>query len=115
MRVTYGAVKVEFERPRSRVSIDASRVSQLEFVGTPTTMCSIEAFDGNGQIIAKTLYSATYGQPSWGSAETLNVSAASAAIEYVLISSRYVSNTIHVYGTFDNLRFSNETLIKSGH
>jgi hypothetical protein len=106
-----GAVIATFNTGRSWVSIDAAPVLPPEFKGTPVSMPWIEAYDANGNFLAKTLYPIAYGQPGYGDAHTLTVSSGSASIKSVRFSSRYVSGTPPVYGTFDNLRFNGDPIV----
>jgi hypothetical protein len=106
-----GAVTATFNSPRSWVSIDAAPVLPPEYLGTPTNMPWIEAFDANGNYLSETLYSIAYGQPGYGNPQTLTVSASSAVIKSVRFSSRHSSGPA-VYGTFDNLRFNSDLIIK---
>jgi hypothetical protein len=103
-----GAIKAEFTTPRPWVSIDARPVLPPEFVGRPVGMPWIEAYDASGALIAKTLYPIAFGQPGWGTWQTLQVTAPSATIKFVRFSSRWVVNTPAVYGEFDNLRYDLE-------
>lgn len=105
-----GAVTATFNTPRTWVSIDAAPVLPPEFAGTPTNMPWIEAFDANGNYLSETLYSTAYGQPGYGDAQTLTVSASSAVIKSVRFSSRHSSGPA-VYGTFDNLRFNGDLIL----
>lgn len=106
-----GAVTATFNSPRTWVSIDAAPVLPPEYLGTPTNMPWIEAFDANGNYLSETLYSIAYGQPGYGNPQTLTVSASSAVIKTVRFSSRHSSGPA-VYGTFDNLRFNTDLIIK---
>jgi hypothetical protein len=106
-----GAVTATFNSPRSWVSIDAAPVLPPEYLGTPVGMPWIEAYDANGNLLQKTLYPIAYGQPSYGSAQTLTVNTGAANIKLVRFSSRWVSGTPSVYGTFDNLRFNGDPII----
>jgi len=108
----FGAVTATFNTGRSWVSIDAAPVLPPEYVGTPVGMPWLEAYDANGNFITKTLYSIAYGQPGYGNAQTLTVSSASASIKTVRFSSRFVNGTPPVYGTFDNLRFNGDPLVR---
>jgi hypothetical protein len=106
-----GAVTATFVTPRTWVSIDAAPVLPAEYLGTPTNMPWIEAFDANGNYLSETLYSIAYGQPGYGNPQTLSVSAGSALIKSVRFSSRHASGPA-VYGTFDNLRYNSDPIIK---
>jgi len=102
----YGAVRADFASPRSFVSIDSLGVLPPEWLGTPAARPWIEAYDANNTMIARTYYPA-YGDPAWGTWQTLTVTApAGSAIKYVRFSSQYFQGVPPVYGSFDNLTFN---------
>lgn len=107
----FGAVRAEFTTPRSWVSIEARPILPAEFVGTPINMPWIEAYDANGTFLSKTLYPIAYGQPGWGTAQTLTINVGSAVIKAVRFSSRAIVGTPPVYGEFDNLRFNGDPIV----
>ncbi|HTQ03572.1 MAG TPA: hypothetical protein VMI54_06935 [Polyangiaceae bacterium] len=104
-----GAVTATFNTPRNWVSIDAAPVLPPEFVGTPTNMPWIEAYDASGNLLTKTLYPIAYGQAGYGTEQTLTVSSPG-NIKTVRFSSRHDSGPA-VYGTFDNLRFNGDLIL----
>ena len=99
-----GAVTATFANPRSWVSIDAAPVLPPEYVGTPTNLPWIEAYDANGNKLGETLYPINFGQTGYGSMQTLTVTASTSVIKTVRFSSQHSSGPA-VYGEFDNLRF----------
>lgn len=104
-----GAVTATFTTPRNWVSIDAAPVLPPEYLGTPTNLPWIEAYDVNGTKLGETLYPLAYNQAGYGSMQTLTVSSPN-AIKTVRFSSQHSSGPA-VYGMFDNLRFNGDPII----
>jgi hypothetical protein len=106
----WGAVRATFATPRRSVSIEATPVLPPEWTTTPTAKPWLEAFDANNNLVgAVQYYPFNYGDPSWGTAQTLTITSASANIAYVQFSSQAAApGGTPVYGQFDNLRFNTD-------
>lgn len=103
-----GAVTATFNTPRTWVSIDAAPVLPPEWVTPPTNLPWLEAYDVNGNKLGEALYPINYGQPNYGTMQTLKIATAPfAQIKTVRFSSQHNSGT-SVYGEFDNLRFNGD-------
>lgn len=104
-----GAVEARFATPQSTVSIDARPVSPLEFLGTLTNRPFLEAYDANGVLLSRALYTGplpTTAAFTVGPTETLTITSASNNIAYVRFSSQTSQSVIRTFGLFDNLMFS---------
>ena len=114
-----GAVKAQFTTPQGYVSIDARGVEALEILGAHQEKPFIQAFDSSGNYLETVYYPYEYGNPNWGTWQTLTISRAATDIKSVIFSSR--NNLVEhpggvsrmyggIYGEFDNLRLAGENL-----
>ncbi|MBI5055623.1 MAG: hypothetical protein HZB61_03275 [Nitrospirae bacterium] len=108
-----GAVKAQFSALQNHVSIDVRGVEAMEIVGTHHEKPFIQAFDSAGNYLETVYYPYEYGNPGWGTWQTLTINRATSDIKYILFSSRNnlvehpngVSRGVGgIYGEFDNLR-----------
>lgn len=106
----FGAVQATFATTKRWVSIDARAVLPPEYAGTPVAKPWIEAYDANGAFLTRAYYPLNYGDPGYGSVQTLTVSTSSALIKSVRFSSQHFSSSPSVYGEFDNLRYNLEVI-----
>jgi hypothetical protein len=105
-----GAVRADFTTPRSWVSVDAVPMILPEGLGTRTARAWFEAYDANNQMVGRMHYPYYYGDPQWGTAQTLSVGSATANIKWVRFSSQSISGQPKVLAAFDNLRFNGDPL-----
>jgi hypothetical protein len=99
-----GGVEASFARPQRWVSIDAKIVLPPEFMSTPTARPFLETYNADGKVLGRVYYPLAYGDPGYGSWQTLMHSSTSADIVKVIFSSAY-SGPTPVYGLFDQLAF----------
>ncbi len=100
-----GTVTATFDTPRTWVSIDAAAVLPFEYKPPVTNRPWLRAYDANGNLVGEKFYPIAYGQPGYGTMQTLTVTTAPwAQIASVRFSSEHISGA-PVYGEFDNLRY----------
>ncbi|MCD0423028.1 hypothetical protein LOC51_37950 [Rubrivivax sp. JA1024] len=102
-----GGIEARFDKPQQWVSIDAQPVLPPEYFGNPSARPFIEAYDAGNRLLERTRYPLNPGDPAWGSWQVLMVSAGSAVITRVVISSAW-DGGVAVYGLFDRLAFGTE-------
>lgn len=105
-----GAVRADFTTPRGWVSIDVVPMVPSEALGTRTARAWFEAYDANNQMIGRMYYPYYYGDPEWGTAQTLSLSSPTGAIKWVRFSSQSLQGQGMVLASFDNLRFNGDPL-----
>ncbi|MEO8372822.1 MAG: PEP-CTERM sorting domain-containing protein [Candidatus Solibacter sp.] len=104
-----GAVQAAFSTPQSVVSINASPVSPLEFLGNLVNRPFLEAYASNNTFLGRVLYAGplpTTAAFTVGPTEILTFTSASNNIAYVRFSSQTSQSSIRTFGLFDNLTFT---------
>jgi hypothetical protein len=102
-----GAVEATFATPVAWASIDAIPVQWSEGATSPRAKPWLEAYDERGVRIQIQEYPFSYGEPGWGTSQTMRVTG---AIKRVRMSARVLNTPgmFPVYGLFDNLRYGDQ-------
>ncbi|HEY3255078.1 MAG TPA: hypothetical protein VGJ91_14055 [Polyangiaceae bacterium] len=104
----FGAVRADFNTPRSSVSLDVLGVLPPEYLGTPVARPWLEAYNSANQMIGSTVYYPAYGTAGFGQWQTLRIDDPTASIKWIRFSSQHYSSSPSVYGSFDNLSFNTD-------
>lgn len=99
-----GWIEVSFASAVKSVAVDALALAWQD-LRPVTAKPYLEAYDANGNKLARVIYPASFGEPNWGTWLRLQYVASGAPIARVLIGSERLSNSSPVYGLFDQLSF----------
>jgi hypothetical protein len=103
---TSGGLMATFVSPKTSVSITTRPWLAPEWLGSVTNEPFLEAFDPNGNFLGQALYPYAYGDASWGTWQTLTVSApAGSTIGSVVFATQAYQSSVTVYAEFDNLLY----------
>jgi hypothetical protein len=101
-----GTVRATFTTPVRAVSIDVVPVAAGEVQGTPDDQPYLKAFNATGGKIDEADYPLAWGDPKYGTAQTLLITHTQDDISYVEFSVAPGSTGAHVIAAaFDNLAF----------
>ena len=105
-----GAVTAAFSTPQQVVSIDAEAILPPEFLDTPQNKPFLEAYSDTAQLpanfLGRVLYPLNFGDPGYGTNQTLTFTSAANNILSVRFSSQISQPGPRVFGDFDNLNFT---------
>ena len=105
--VRSGGIEASFTHPQRWVAIDAQPWPQVaNSTANPSARPLLEAFDAQGQMIAKVFYPLSFGQPGYGDWKTLIITAPTASIVKVIFTSEF-SGPPSVESVFDRFAFLN--------
>jgi hypothetical protein len=104
-----GGIQATFDVPQLYVSIDVSAVWSPEYQPPnpnqlPTNKPFLQAFDAQGTVLKTVYYPPNFGDPAFGSWQSLIYESTSANIKSVTFSSEYAEPRI--FGIFDNFVFA---------